>query len=81
MNVLVAKQNAKQLNGSLEMRKIKESFGSNSRKLNKISYQTFHESPPLLDFVCLLLNLADCVKQAPKTKGLFLSPFISTWRF
>ena len=51
VRVRVAEQDAERLKGSLEIRKVKKSFGSSSRKLNKMSYQNFYESPTLLDFI------------------------------
>ena len=44
VNVRVAEENVKRVQGSLEMRKGKETFDSSSKKLNKISNYKFHES-------------------------------------
>lgn len=38
LNVPVAKQDPKRLRRSLEIRKVKESFGTSSEKLSKLSY-------------------------------------------
>ena len=51
VNVQVAEQGAERLKGSLVIRKVTERFGFSSRKLNKISYSTFSESPTLLNFI------------------------------